>query len=95
MSPKDADGIANSVDPDQTAPRFCPGLSVKKLARISEILEIHKSTFATNHSFYLQPCSYMKFEPPHDKTNKMSVRPAKTQICLGIHPVWSESSLCT
>ena len=27
--------------------------------------------------------------------NKMSVRPAKTQISLGIHPVWSESSLCT
>ena len=30
----------------------------------------------------------------HDKTNKMSVRPAKTQINLGICPVWSESSLC-
>ena len=25
----------------------------------------------------------------------MNVRPAKTQIRLGIHPVWSESSLCT
>ena len=24
----------------------------------------------------------------------MSVRPAKTQISLGIHPFWSESSLC-
>ena len=34
------------------------------------------------------------FEPPHDKTNKMTVRPAKTQISLGIRPVWSESSLC-
>ena len=33
------------------------------------------------------------FEPPHDKTNKMTVRPAKTQISLGIPPVWSESSL--
>ena len=32
--------------------------------------------------------------PPHDKTNKMTVRPAKTQISLGIRPVWSESSLC-
>ena len=30
----------------------------------------------------------------HDKTNKMSVHPAKTQISLGIRPVWSESSLC-
>ena len=34
------------------------------------------------------------FEPRHDKTNKMSVRPAKTQISLGIRPAWSESSLC-
>ena len=32
-------------------------------------------------------------EPRHDKTNKMSVRPAKTQISLSIRPVWSESSL--
>ena len=30
------------------------------------------------------------YEPRHDKTNKMSVRPAKTQISLG----GSESSLC-
>ena len=34
------------------------------------------------------------FEPPHDKTNKMTVCPMKTQISLGICPVWSESSLC-
>ena len=34
------------------------------------------------------------YEPRHDKTNKMSVRPVKTPISLGIRPVWSESSLC-
>ena len=34
-------------------------------------------------------CSWKANEPPHDKTNKMSVSPAKTQISLGIHPVWS------
>ena len=33
-------------------------------------------------------------EPRHVKTNKMSLHPAKTQISRGIHPVWSESSLC-
>ena len=33
------------------------------------------------------------FEPRHDKTNKKSMRPVKTQIGLGICPVWSESSL--
>ena len=35
------------------------------------------------------PCA---FEP---QNHKMSVRPAKTQISLGICLVWSESSLCT
>ena len=33
-------------------------------------------------------------EPPHVKTTKWHVRPAKTQISLGIRPVWSEPSLC-
>ena len=32
-------------------------------------------------------------EPPHDKIDKMTVRPEKTQISLGIRPVWLESSL--
>ena len=31
---------------------------------------------------------YIKlYEPRYDKTNKMAVRPAKTQISLGIRPV--------
>ena len=34
------------------------------------------------------------FEPPLDKNNKVTVRPAKTQISLGIRPVWSKSLLC-
>ena len=33
-------------------------------------------------------------EPPRDKTNKMTVCPAKTQISLGIHPVWSVFAVC-
>ena len=36
---------------------------------------------------------FRRFELPHDKTNKMTVCPAKTQISLGILPVWSKSSL--
>ena len=32
-------------------------------------------------------------DPQHDKTNKVNVPPAKTQISLGIRPVRSESSL--
>ena len=33
------------------------------------------------------------FEPPRDKTNRIVVHPAKTQISLGIRPVWLELSL--
>ena len=29
------------------------------------------------------------YEPPHDKTKKMTMRPAKTHISLCIRPVWS------
>ena len=32
-------------------------------------------------------------ESRHDKTNKVTVRPAKTLLSLGIRPVWSESLL--
>ena len=30
---------------------------------------------------------FLSSEPPHEKTNKMTVRPAKTPISLGIRPV--------
>ena len=29
-------------------------------------------------------------EPQHDKTNTVTMRPAKTQISLSISPVWSD-----
>ena len=45
----------------------------------------------SGHSLLCFYCS--KYEPIHDKTNNVVVRPAKTQISLGICPVWSESSL--
>ena len=46
-----------------------------------------------NNLFKNSFTSFTIYEPRHDKTNKMTVRPAKTQISLGIYPVWSESSL--
>ena len=35
----------------------------------------------------IRVCTSMTYEPPRDKTNKVNVRPAKTQISLGIRPV--------
>ena len=45
-------------------------------------------------SIYLNLMFSLLHEPPRDKTNKMTMRPAKTQISLGVRPVWSESLLC-
>ena len=43
--------------------------------------------------FYNLHVNFSTFEPPHDKTNKMACAHSKTQISLGIRPVWWESSL--
>ena len=48
----------------------------------------------TVHIVVTSFCQRGTYEPPRDKTNKVSVPPAKTRISLGICPVWSESSLC-
>ena len=37
----------------------------------------------------IYPLTSNKNEPLHDKTNKATVRPAKTRINLGIRPDWS------
>ena len=37
--------------------------------------------------FILMVGTSQRYQPPHDKPNKMTVRPAKSQISLGIHPV--------
>ena len=49
-----------------------------------------------NHNKMVAHCmkySIVQYEPPHDKTNKMTLRPVETQIRLCIRPVWSDSSL--
>ena len=58
MSPNDADGMANSVDPDQTPPRssliwvctVCPGISVRKLRTITMIF--HRSPWKSVADMY-------------------------------------------
>ena len=48
------------------------------------------------HHFLLDSLETLKkiIELRHDKTNKLSVHPVKTQTSLGIRPVWSVSSMC-
>ena len=44
-------------------------------------------------STYFKKLKLSTNELPDDKTNNVTVRPAKTRISLDIRPVWSESSL--
>ena len=41
----------------------------------------------SHHSQRMNQYTENKNEPPYDKTNNVAVRPAKTQISLGICPV--------
>ena len=55
---------------------------------------LSKSVAGVANLTFLNKSAQRKLEPRHDKINKETVLPAKTQISLGIRPVWSESSLC-
>ena len=70
--------------------------NVKPFMAKSFVLNLLQCKIAIVSYFMLKITFYslLLFEPPLDKTNKMTVCPAKTQISLGIRPVWSESSLC-
>ena len=66
--------------------KFSDGLTRSSLIMVCTVC--HSVCIFWTHCLMVKP-----HEPRHDKTNKVSVRPAKTQISLGICPVWSESSL--
>ena len=63
-----------------------PALLTLCISRRLEYLKLYKVES-------LKHINPFKYEPRHDKINKVTVRPAKTQISLGIRTVWSESSL--
>ena len=82
--------MANSVDPDQTAPRssliwictVCPGISVRKLRIIMVKSQIKQKivfqSFLCWRCVFSNSCSIQikdTFAPRHDKTNKMTSAP--------------------
>ena len=83
---------ANNKSVDQTA--FVVRIWHKKIFSCRGWFDMrYKPSSVVNHLGFIFTFKLMIFEARHDKTNKISVRPAKTQISLGIRPVWSESSL--
>ena len=71
---------------------YCWSEFIKCVLFVLEMLKLMTLLYV---SLKIGWCNWLQviYEPRHDKTNKMSVHPAKTQISLGICPVWSESSL--
>ena len=107
MCPTNAYGIANNVDPDQIR-LLLQEQSDLGLYCLPPGAVWSGSTTSDWAMFYPKLCCYeprykgvwafdrlddLVIEPPHDKTNKMTVRLANTQISLGIGQVWSESLL--
>ena len=72
MSPNDAGGMANSVDPDQTAPRssliwvctVCPAISVRKLGIIMVSTKWFQRLFYGNYEF----CTWHMLSMCHNQT---------------------------
>ena len=74
MSPKDENGMANSVDPDQTAPlAFIISDKTNDYKVVGTMFWIHLTA---------NTCSY---EPRHKKTRLRGLRPAKIKTGLLSH----------
>ena len=99
MGPKEADEMANSVDPDLGLHCFlkpvCPKTSDHDGIDSADITLLIGCEW---HNQYQQKEQWRNNGKKNTsrlmtKPTKWHVRPAKTQISLGIRPVWSESSL--
>ena len=64
--------------------------SLKKLSHCSLMMTSCRTKVRTLYTFYFRYLSRCM-----TKQTIWPVRPAKTQVSLGIHPVWSEFSLCS
>ena len=51
--------------------------------------ELTDLAYYSGFQYYQNESCCLTYEPRHDKTNNVVVRPAKTQISLGMRPVWS------
>ena len=62
---------------------------LKRMHEIKDVQWVSQSKMAALFRHQEEEQKKTSNEPPYDKTNQMTARPAKTQISLGIRPVWS------
>jgi hypothetical protein len=65
----------------------------ERFVQIFTFLFINLIGLSCHISFVYIFCILYLYEPRHDKTNKMGLRPAWIQTCLRIRAVWSGSML--
>ena len=82
-----------------------PLLAIAEISRPKLVSVAEQAGLSLNWSQTPKACfvvTWLIYEPPHDKTNKMTCAPSEDSdqpghqpslISLGINPVWSESSL--
>ena len=82
-------GIKEAINVNTTVYQFLYLLSVILLdSKVKFLFWLH--LYIDSFPGHINKETYLS---PRDKMNKMACAPAKTQISLGIRPVWSESSL--
>ena len=86
--------LGNSVDPEQTPQNATAHINILNFCKIIQIKINQKPLNDKYVRSFWKDRRIKLIEPPHDKPTKRHVRPAKTQISLGIRPAWPESSLC-
>ena len=69
---------------DKLQTRITPSSPPLRIVSLLSVIARHRTAELCSTIIW-----YMINEPPHDKTNEVTVRPAKTQISLGIRPVSS------
>ena len=110
MCPNNADRMANILDPDQTAPcssrssliwvyTVCPDLSVSTVRPcLLPVVDRIISEKKKGEPWQKGPkCCVVRESSKWAaarQNQQNNMRPAKTQISLGIRTIWSESSLC-
>ena len=86
--------LGNSVDPEQTPQNATAHINILNFCKIIQIKINQKPLNDKYVRSFWKDRRIKLIKPPHDKPTKWHVRPAKTQISLGIRPAWPESSLC-
>ena len=97
---EDSDNILGSCRGNHWRQNFIKKKKKKKKITVPKVYDFLQTKYnpivlRNSHMILINKSRLMKKKKKQKKkNNKITLRPSKTQISLGIRPVWSESSLC-